>query len=100
MDLDGVKFVPAEGYLAVKFLDEDEDDEKPESSYSSPSTEPKDLGASEAELASVVAVGPKVKGMKAGNLIFTRSGCRKWCTKVGDDTYLLSSYEVLGTVKT
>lgn len=90
MDLEGVSIKPAEGMLAVKFVDDDEDDDGPSSSPS----EPMDY---EGCLAIVVAVGPKVTGAKRGDTIVCKPYARDGL-KVGDDLVLIESWSVAATI--
>lgn len=94
MNIDVSKLQLREGNLAVKFLDEDDDDEddKPQENYGSPEPVPY-----EGCLAMVVAVGPKVSGVKPGSIVVTGPYARNGM-KLGDST-LISAYDVIGSLK-
>jgi hypothetical protein len=95
MDLEGVQIKPAEGTIAVKFIDEDDDaDDSGALPAVSDTPEPMDY---EGCLAIVVAVGPKVAGIKKGDTVVTSEWSRSGM-KIGGLT-LISSYEVKATLK-
>ena len=94
MDLEGVQLKPAEGTLAVKYIDDDDDDDDSSGALPySDSPEPMDY---EGCLAIVVAVGTKVNGIKKGDTVVTSEWCRNGM-KLGGLT-LISSYEVKATL--
>jgi hypothetical protein len=94
MDLEGVKIKPAEGTLAVKFLDEDDDDR--ESSPNLPAAEPTEPLDYEGCLAIVMAIGPKVTVAKVGDTVVTSEWARNGM-KLGG-LRLVQQYEVKATL--
>lgn len=96
MDLEGVTIKPAEGTLAVKFVDDDDDDDDDSgalaTSYNA-APEPMDY---EGCLAIVIAVGPKVPGVKKGDTVVTSSWAKDGI-KVGG-LNLISSWDVKATL--
>jgi len=94
MDLEGVKIKPAEGTLAVKFIDEEDDDDN---SPSLPSAaEPDDPLEYEGCLAIVMAVGPKVTNVKVGDTVVTNEWARSGM-KLGG-LRLISAWDVKATL--
>lgn len=93
MNLDGSEIKPAEGMIAVRFVDDDLEEERRETYAASP-----DSYENEALLAIVVAVGPKVSGVKKADVALLRSYAADG-VKLGDGIVLIESYCVLGTVK-
>ena len=85
MDLSGVKIKPAEGMVAVKFVDDDDDD--------SPSDEPLEY---ECLLAIVVGVGAKVK-VKEGATVVTKPWARDGLC-LGEGIHLINEYEIAATI--
>jgi hypothetical protein len=85
VDIDPKKLKPAEGTLAVSFVDDEDDDAAPE------------LMSYEGCLALVVAVGTDVKGVKAGDVVVCKPYARDGL-KLGDVT-LISSWDVAATIK-
>lgn len=90
MNLDGIKIKPAEGKLAVKFIDGEEEDEVEAASSSPPVSY-------EGVLAIVVAVGAKVTGVKDGDTVVMRSWARQGL-KVGDNLFICDGYDVAATL--
>lgn len=85
MDLSGVDIKPAEGMIAVKFVD-DADDE---------AYEPEGFD-NEGVLAIVLGVGAKTK-VKKGDTVITRSYARDG-TCLGDGVHLIDDYCILATI--
>lgn len=96
MNIDASKVALCEGTLAVRFLDEDEDEPaKGEEQYASPV--PSGSMPYEGCLAQVVSVGPKVAGVKVGSIVVTRPWARDGM-KLGDAT-VIDAHSVVGTLK-
>lgn len=91
MDLEGIGLKPAEGKIAVRFVD----DEEEEASESMAGTGPQP-SQDEAVLAVVTGVGPKVTGVKKGDTVALR-GWTRYSPKVGSIT-ICDAYDVLGTI--
>lgn len=89
MDLSSLKITPAEGKIALAFL-EGEDGQA--QSYPSEPGHP-----DECLLALVTAVGPKVKGVDEGDTVIVSSWARSSPT-VGGSTHLVDAYAVLGKI--
>ena len=93
MDLAGQKIKPAEGCLAVRFVDDDDEDEQAdEISYGAL----QDAKPYEGCLAVVAGVGDKVK-TKVGATIVTSPWAREGL-KLGNGLVLISEYDVKATL--
>lgn len=90
MDLTGVELVPAEGMVAVKFVDEEDDADEAMPGIEEPSD------PYEGVLAIVVAVGKKVDAKK-GDTVVMRSWARSG-TKLGDNLYICSGFDIVATI--
>lgn len=93
MNLDGVSVKPAEGKVAVRFVD-DEEDGKPSPSAIVPGS-PESM-SHEGVLAIVAGVGTKVTGIKKGDTVVMRAWARD-CPRVGSLVFC-DAYDVLGTI--
>lgn len=94
MDLTGADIEPAEGYIAVRFIDDDKDaDDVPSASSG---VVPGGSYSNDACLALIVAVGAKVKAKK-GQVALLRPYARDGL-KLGDGIVLVESYCIAGTV--
>lgn len=86
---------PAEGFIAVEFLDDDEDeDERAANRRSYPTV---DDDYNEAVAAYVVGIGKKVTTCKKGDTVFVRKYARN-AIHMGS-TYFVEAYCVVATVK-
>ena len=88
MDISGVDLKPAEGMVALKFVDDLDDDG--------------DLGSDtdvdyDGLLAIVLAVGPKVTGIRKGDTVVTRPYARDGL-KIGENAVLADAYCIAATV--
>jgi len=94
MNLDGIEITPAEGMLAVRFL-EDTEDEATEAPASTPSPREEEKTL----VALVLGVGKKVTNAKKGDTVLLREWA-KYAPRVseGSDTAIVESYTVLGTL--
>lgn len=90
MDLAGLKIKPAEGMVAVKFVDDDDD---ADDATPSPTSEPVPY---KGVLAMVVGVGAKVSGVKKGNIVVTRSYARDSLCVEG--VHFVDSYSIVATL--
>jgi hypothetical protein len=86
---------PAEGMVALEFLDEEKQEEE-RSGYDAP---PSSDDYNEAVFAICVGVGKKVTSCKRGDTVLVRAYAREG-VHVSDDVVLVEAYCVLGTVKT
>jgi hypothetical protein len=86
---------PAEGMIALEFLD-DEKQEETRPQYDAPSSSD---DYNEAVFAICVGVGKKVTNCKRGDTVVVRAYARHG-VKVDDDVVIVESYCVVGTVKT
>lgn len=85
-----MKIEPAEGYVALEFI-EDEPESRPSPQAGS--------GASnETCFAVCVGVGKKVTVCKTGDTVVVRSYARENGLKISDDVSLVEAYLVVGTV--
>lgn len=97
MDLAGGKIKPAEGYLAVRFVDDDDEETNEKAEQSSYEGGPQPSAVEyEGCLAVVAAVGSKVSA-KVGDTIVTRPYARDG-VKIGTGLVLIENYCVLATV--
>jgi len=96
MNLDGIDITPAENMLAVRFL-ENTEEEKTETSEG-PASVPFDR-QEEAIVALVVGVGKKVTRAKKGDTVLLRDYA-KYAPRVseGSDTAIVEDYTVLATL--
>lgn len=92
MDLTGSTIKPTEGRVLVKFVDAD--DTKPGASMGSPMETSQ---GQEGVLATVLAVGPKVTGMKKGDVVILYPWACEGLT-VGEDTVITDSYSIAAVV--
>jgi hypothetical protein len=86
---------PAEGMIALEFLD-DEKQEETRPKYDAP---PSSDAYNEAVFAICVGVGKKVTTCKRGDTLVVRAYAREG-VRVSDDVVIVEAYCVLGTVKT
>lgn len=75
-----MKITPAEGKVAIEFIDQD-------------------AGDSDAMAANVIGVGPGVKGIKVGDTVLVTESCKIYGTKIDDETSVVNSYDVIGVVE-
>ena len=101
MDIEGVKIKPADGYIAVHFVDDDEDGD--ESATQSPALPAYNAAPTPSEpmpyegcLAIVQAVGSKAGSFKVGAVVVVRPYARDGL-KIGSMT-LIASYDVAATL--
>jgi len=90
VDLDGVSIQPAEGKVAVKFVDDLDGDG--DTTAAAPDADYDGL------LAIVLGVGAKVSGVKKGDTVI----CSPWARDglcIGDNAYMVDSYCIAGTIK-
>ncbi len=88
MDLTGATIKPAEGKIAVRFVDDDEGE---------PGHRP--MEPDEPVLATVVAVGAKVPGgLKKGDLVVL-DGCSRNCPRLGESLHICDACHLLATVE-
>ncbi len=92
MDLSGVTIKPAEGMVAVKFVDDDDDD-TPAPGASSETV------PYEGVLAIVLAVGAKTS-VKKGDTIVTRPSAKDYSLCLGENVYLINSFDIAATIGT
>lgn len=96
MNIDASKVSLREGTLAVRFIDDEDGDSKEGEAYAP--SEPYETVPYEGCLAQVVAVGPKVSGVKVGSVVITYPYARNSGIKL-DDACVISTYDVVGTLK-
>lgn len=99
MDLTGVKIKPAEGMVALAFVDSDEevDEEiKKSVSYNSTPYEPKPYCGL---LAIVLGIGPNVTTCKVGDTVVVGPYARDGL-KIGENSVLTDAYHIKATIKT
>ena len=90
MDLDGVSIQPAEGKVALRFVDDLDDD----GDMSSNAIDADYDGL----LAIVLGVGAKVSGIKKGDTVICQPYARDGLS-TGDNTVIVESYCIAGTIK-
>lgn len=83
---------PAEGYVAIEFLDGEE-----KSGQSNASATPHAQDENEALMAMCVGVGKKVTTCKRGDTVLVRPFARHG-VRVGENVVIVESYAVLGRV--
>lgn len=89
--MSALQIEPAEGYVALEFLDDAEDDDAPPS-YDSPSDD------NDGVFAMVVGVGKKVTNCKRGDTVVVSKWAKEGM-RIGDDCVLCESYVVKAIVK-
>jgi co-chaperonin GroES (HSP10) len=99
MKLDGVTIKPAEGKLAVRFVDDPDADDQSEAmkaGYMATQSSPSPI-SNDGCLAEVIAVGPKVKNAKKGDVVVTNEWARDG-VKLDDGVTIVDDYCVLAIV--
>ena len=89
MDLAGVDIQPAEGKVALKFVDDLDDDGDLD--------EDTDVD-NDGLIAIVIGVGTGVKNVKKGDTVVTTPWARDGLC-IGDNTYICDAWCIAGTVK-
>lgn len=84
MNLEGVKYKLQEGLIALRFVDDVDNDDVLTTSQAYPAMAPSDPVPYEGCVAVVSAVGAKVTGVKVGSTVVTRPWTRDGL-KIGDD---------------
>lgn len=100
MKLDGVTIKPAEGKLAVRFVDDPDVDDQSDmmrAGYEATRSSPPGMISNDGCLAEVIAVGPKVKNAKKGDVIVTNEWARDG-VKLDDGVTIVDDYCVQAVV--
>lgn len=98
MDLTGADITPAEGKLAVRFIDDDDDDDDETTAAAQYPSAPGEEVPYKGCLAIVLDVGPKAGTAKKGNIIVVSPWAKRGL-KIGDDVIIIDSYSVQATLK-
>lgn len=96
MNLDGVEIKPAEGKIAIRFVDDDDDGD--EGSASASPSAPESGVEYEGVLAIVLAVGPKVAGTKKGDVVVMSPWARDSSLCIGGGTHICGAYQIEATL--
>lgn len=93
MDLSGIEVKPAEGMLAVRFVDDIDGEEAQEATNPAPAAAVPETKEDEALVAVVLGVGASVKGVKKSDTVILRSYARHGL-RIGKNTAIVEAYSL------
>lgn len=93
-----VDIKPAEGYVAVEFLDDEDYEDEDESTATHEATEPMTEKYREVCFAMCIGVGKNVTTCKKGDTVLVRESAREYSIHVGSSTCIVNAYDIVGTV--